>query len=689
MSRCIIKLLSAGIIILISVWKRCCYECFFCFKRTNARFFILNTEADSDKYVVSFGICYQLDLSCIRVHRVYGIDRHSGWFSYNAGCTCWNIISIQSWNSVVYLFLLYCSGLSVRLIVLLHNVGGKNSSDRSFMADLVYWITQNPPPVHFFLISGDRDFANMLHRLRMSNYNVLLACPNTASSVLCSAATIMWPWDALVKGENFSPKHFNHPPDGLYGSWYGHYKGVLDVPFLETEPKEPIEEPSASKHCAIPSDSMHCSVPKYVTTGIQETLKLFPEGISLSLLRAELRKKNIDLGTDYFGHNKFSSFMHSMPDIAQFIKAPPNQDEPYVTAVDRRLPRSGAQSSKTQSSAQCNVKEDNPIQTEHPSFTSPCISKLDSEPLSSFQSVDGKRSFVETVNGNPSTFAISSSGSQNSNGSRHFPETVNGSPSSFAGSSSLSDALSEDQKEYPTVDAHQKSKLSANHRELDERTTPETPSPSVVEKADNKDGLFKRIWVLWNGPENTKYEGSQNHKSTSAEVVDELRIPLHEHNADHHRKLLKRLKKNGHSDGSDCTAAASDNLSILSDDECCGNIKRDASVLENSEPCNGPASLPTSKTGEKDDTSRMNKGLFSWASRWWRFGKSDAGNCTTNVTDEAVTDSTEESESRSTSTCGSGQVPDEIFTKSYFWDILEQQLSKPLGSELVSKVKTR
>jgi hypothetical protein len=131
-------------------------------------------------------------------------------------------------------------------------------------------------------------------------------------------------------------------------------------------------------------------------------------------------------------------------------------------------------------------------------------------------------------------------------------------------------------------------------------------------------------------------------------------------------------------------------LSILSDDECCGNIKRDASVLENSEPCNGPASLPTSKTGEKDDTSRMNKGLFSWASRWWRFGKSDAGgNCTTNVTDEAVTDSTEESESRSTSTCGSGQVPDEIFTKSYFWDILEQQLSKPLGSELVSKVKTR
>jgi hypothetical protein len=182
---------------------------------------------------------------------------------------------------------------------------------------------------------------------------------------------------------------------------------------------------------------------------------------------------------------------------------------------------------------------------------------------------------------------------------------------------------------------------------------------------------------------------------TSAEVVDESHIPLQEHNADHRRKLLKRLNKNGRLDGSDSTAAASANLSIFSDDECSGKIKRDKSILENSEknpePCNEPASLSMSKTGEKDDTSRMNKGLFSWASRWWRFGKSDADNSTTkqNVIDEPMTDSTEESESPSTSTCGSGQVANEIFTKPYFWDILEKQLAKPLGSELVSKAKTR
>jgi hypothetical protein len=36
-------------------------------------------------------------------------------------------------------------------------------------------------------------------------------------------------------------------------------------------------------------------------------------------------------------------------------------------------------------------------------------------------------------------------------------------------------------------------------------------------------------------------------------------------------------------DGSDSTAAASANLSILSDDECSGKIKRDTAILENSE----------------------------------------------------------------------------------------------------------
>ncbi|XP_062203284.1 uncharacterized protein LOC133905494 [Phragmites australis] len=538
---------------------------------------------------------------------------------------------------------------------------GKNSSDRSFMADLVYWIAQNPPPVHFFLISGDRDFANMLHRLRMSNYNILLACPSSATSALCSAATIMWPWDALVRGEDFSPKRFSHPPDGLSGSWYGHYKGALDDPFLETESVEPIKTPS---------DSKHCSVPKYVTNAILEALHSYPKGVNLSDLRGELRKNNIFLGTDFFGHKKFSCLLQSMPDIVEFLDPPPGENQPYVAAVNKRLLQPGDQCSKTLISAQCNVKENNLTRTAHndkthPSFTSTYLSELNSKPPSSSQSIDGNRSFAEAVNENPPTFAVSSS---------------------------PSDVLSEDHKEYPTADVNAQPESPASRRKVDERTTPGTPSSSGIENSVNKDGLFKRIWMLWNGPEKAKYEVSQNRENTSAEVVDDLRTSQQEHNGDHRRKLLKRIHKNGCSDGSDSTAAVSANLSTLSDDDRSANIKRDSSILENSEPCSGPASLPMGKAGKRDDSSEMNKGLWSWASRWWAFGKSDADNSTTNrnVIDEARTDSIEESESSNASTCGSGQqVVNEILTKSYLWDILEQQLSKPLGSEFVSKAKTR
>ncbi|KAI3803931.1 hypothetical protein L1987_32097 [Smallanthus sonchifolius] len=109
--------------------------------------------------------------------------------------------------------------------------GGKNNADRSLLVDLMYWVSQNPPPAHLFLISGDRDFASTLHRLRMNNYNVLLASTDSVPAVLCSAASIMWQWTSLVKGENLSGKHFNQPPDGPFASWYGHYRVPLEDPF--------------------------------------------------------------------------------------------------------------------------------------------------------------------------------------------------------------------------------------------------------------------------------------------------------------------------------------------------------------------------------------------------------------------------------------------------------------------------
>lgn len=38
----------------------------------------------------------------------------------------------------------------------------------------------------------------------------------------CSAASIIWDWNALSREENYTGKHFNQPHDGPYKSLYGH-----------------------------------------------------------------------------------------------------------------------------------------------------------------------------------------------------------------------------------------------------------------------------------------------------------------------------------------------------------------------------------------------------------------------------------------------------------------------------------
>ncbi|XP_010260965.1 PREDICTED: uncharacterized protein LOC104599913 [Nelumbo nucifera] len=196
--------------------------------------------------------------------------------------------------------------------------GGKNSADRSLLVDLVYWVSQNPPPAHLFLISSDRDFANILHRLRMNNYNILLASAESAPGVLCSAASIMWHWDVLVKGENLIGKHFNQPPDGPYGSWYGHYKGPLEDPFLD------MEQPA----CLQPEDSLDPGtdsksrpVPKAFVNRIRQILSMYPKGISISDLRSELGKSNVTMDKDFFGHKKFSRLLLSMPTVLKLRPA--------------------------------------------------------------------------------------------------------------------------------------------------------------------------------------------------------------------------------------------------------------------------------------------------------------------------------------------------------------------------------
>ncbi|CAN6452608.1 unnamed protein product [Victoria cruziana] len=191
---------------------------------------------------------------------------------------------------------------------------GKNSADKNLLVDLSYWVSQNPPPAHLFLISGDADFSNMLHRLRMNNYNILLASTETSSSTLYGAASIMWNWNALVRGHTVVGKHFNHPPDGASFSWYGQLKGPLEDPFDAVEqPPSSLLPPEMFQEPAV--EIKPRPVPKSVVARICNLVNSYPGGLDIQVLRSELLKKNIVKPKDYFGHKKFTKFVLSLPNL--------------------------------------------------------------------------------------------------------------------------------------------------------------------------------------------------------------------------------------------------------------------------------------------------------------------------------------------------------------------------------------
>ncbi|KAM0040576.1 putative NYN domain, limkain-b1-type, meiosis regulator and mRNA stability factor 1 [Helianthus debilis subsp. tardiflorus] len=92
-------------------------------------------------------------------------------------------------------------GLNSTGIALNHVPAGvKDASDKKILVDMLFWAVDNPAPATYLLISGDRDFSNALHQLRMRKYNILLAQPQKASMPLVSAAKSVWLWTSLLAG---------------------------------------------------------------------------------------------------------------------------------------------------------------------------------------------------------------------------------------------------------------------------------------------------------------------------------------------------------------------------------------------------------------------------------------------------------------------------------------------------------
>ncbi|CAH2063114.1 unnamed protein product [Thlaspi arvense] len=80
--------------------------------------------------------------------------------------------------------------------------GAKDASDKKILVNMFCWALDNPAPANFMLISGDRDFSDALHQLRLRRYNVLLAQPRKASVPLVHAAKTVWLWTSLSAGGN-------------------------------------------------------------------------------------------------------------------------------------------------------------------------------------------------------------------------------------------------------------------------------------------------------------------------------------------------------------------------------------------------------------------------------------------------------------------------------------------------------
>ncbi|EPS71385.1 hypothetical protein M569_03374, partial [Genlisea aurea] len=78
--------------------------------------------------------------------------------------------------------------------------GVKDASDKKILVDMLLWAVDNPAPANYLLISGDLDFSNALHQLRMRRFNILLARPQQASAPLLAAAKTEWLWTSLVSG---------------------------------------------------------------------------------------------------------------------------------------------------------------------------------------------------------------------------------------------------------------------------------------------------------------------------------------------------------------------------------------------------------------------------------------------------------------------------------------------------------
>lgn len=496
---------------------------------------------------------------------------------------------------------------------------------------------------------------------------MLLACPNTEPSILCSAATIMWPWDALVEGVGFSRKHFNHPPDGLSGSWYGHYRGALDDPFLNAEPEHSMHVPLHTKKTEKPSivPKSEFNRPDYV-----KVIDPLP-GHSQPAIVGEKKITRLNSGQSNGEGKHFIETKNGKPS-----NVPPSPSD-VLSAEHKKILVGEAESKHSMNVPLRTKKPENPPTV--PGYVADMIRViLDSYPegvnledlLSELKRkgvVDnrllGFKSFSDLLQSIPHYVKFIDPLPGDSQ-----PAVVNGDNIVFGFAQSI--RLMETQNDKSPLSSVPCSPSDILSPQQQKSLVVDAPS-SGMQSTISKMGLFERIQILWNGPKLTKPQVYPSHDATFSEgSVDAT--SQEGHDTDKCNLHLKRVMKN-------CSTTNT------YDEK---DIKRN---FANTANCYNKT-VDICEAGKIQGFGESNKGIFSWVAGRWSSGKSDKQD---NINHADVIDGTriysdKGSASVKTADCARGpQVGVEMFEKTHFWDALEEYLLTPHGSELVSEAKAR
>ncbi|KAG9444287.1 hypothetical protein H6P81_015627 [Aristolochia fimbriata] len=549
---------------------------------------------------------------------------------------------------------------------------GKNSADRSLLVDLIHWASQNPPPAHLFLISGDRDFANILHRLRMSNYNILLAGTDGALGVLCSAASIMWQWNALVRGENLIGRHFNYPPDGPYASWYGHYKGPLEDPFASVEPEEIAEQPRP--------------IPKTLVNRIRQLLMSYPDGINISLLRQELEKANVGIDKDFFGYKKFSKFLLALPNVLKLEQHPAGEGQPLVYGIHVKasegpsglMPHTHVEKDIWSPSIfEENPKMHQPVEarSKQPINLS---SNVRAEDRSLQLDIKGSRPTTKTYQAKQEVSFLKFTGNgPTAKTSQLKQEEV---PSSSLKESELRTKASQLKQEEVLLCKLKETGLTTKasqlkqdevHSSMLERcgsTTKasqtkqeEVPSlelEDVKAEVPVEEGTFQKIWRTWFG--RTRHKSHEN--VNGLREGDKIHFKCEK--IDTNEKVMDEKTLNL----TDVSAASSDSSSSKD------------------------MGMDVGKSPSSDERPPSRAGFYNWIARRFKFwrneGSADQNSVQIDKTMERSNTTTIQGQQDNKKTNVQSEN-DELFNKSYFWDDLESFLCSAKGFALVSRSRNR